>query len=205
MPGSPGTGESRGVCAAGQQLRCPGCCKPERHQCAGRRDAANRPLCSCIQCHGAAIRADAALYADPMVVELYRYVLQVRDRDRKAATWPQQPRKRTCMAPDCGNTAVSRRFGPRRKYCSDACRYRAYRTRKRAQRNAVQGEVMEGATSAPRTATSRTGSPGTGNDSPAVPYKPPAPAELERLKKRDLAVAMWLDRDVAAMLTDREK
>jgi hypothetical protein len=103
-----------------------------------------------------------------MVVELRRYVMQVRHRDRQAATWPQKPRRQTCAAPNCGNTAVSRRFGPRRKHCSDACRQRAYRARRARKRGAAREQAMAEIlpVGAARTATSGPEPAGTGD---AVP------------------------------------
>jgi hypothetical protein len=64
------------------------------------------------------------------------------------------------------NTAVSRQFGPRRKYCSTACRQRSYRARVRAREKAVRGELI---TSAPRTATSASGALGTDTGVPLLP------------------------------------
>jgi hypothetical protein len=143
--------------AGREMIRCPGCSRAQRHECIGRRDAAGMPLCSCIQCHGKAIRADAELYSDPVTVELRRYVWQVRNRERLRTTWPQKPRTWRCEAPGCGNTAVSRRFGPRRRYCSSACRKRAWRHRR------SEREAAERSSRAAERAASGRPEPGAGN------------------------------------------
>ncbi len=147
-----------------EPLQCPGCSGRYAHQCSGRRDAAGMPACSCIQCWGAAIRADLELCSSPPVlVEARRYIKFQRARSHKAATWPQKPRKQTCQGPHCGNQAVSRRFGPQRKYCSTACRQRAYRARVRER---------ERAAGVATSATSATGPGGAGASAPGHPGQP---------------------------------
>jgi hypothetical protein len=208
-PGRDAAGQSH---IEGRRVRCPGCTEPQRHECEGRRDAAGQPLCSCIQCWGADIRADLAMYTEPPVLaEAWAYIEQIRHRERLRTTWPARPRIQVCEAPGCGRTVASRRYGPKRRYCSTACKQRSYRRRVKDRERAAAwlgvdpSQVVTGklagqdtATGAARTATSAPGGAEAGERSPGL-------AERARAEHRQReAWAMFGVADLLDQPPDRE-
>jgi hypothetical protein len=70
------------------------------------------------------------MYTEPPVLaEAWAYIEQIRHREKLRTSYPAKPRIQTCEGPGCGRTVASRRYGPKRRYCSRACCKRAYRHR----------------------------------------------------------------------------